>query len=53
MYVGIDLNVKLVNATKESPAKASAVKYLTRVQRNREVFLDQCAQQLEPEVSRE
>ena len=53
LYVGIELNQRLVTAQKPSTARKSALEYLERVQQNRERFIEQCANQLEADVTRE
>ena len=40
LYVGIDLNLKMVNSLPESAEKKNALKYHSRIEANRKQFLD-------------
>ena len=53
MYIGITLNMRIVNALKDSPEKKTALQYLGRVDANKDLFIQQCKEQLEAEVTKE
>ena len=53
LYVGIEMNVQIVSALKDSPEKKNALQYLGRVQANKDLFLGQCREQLDVDVTKE
>ena len=42
LYVGVDLNIRVVESLKDSPGKKEAKQYLGRVQANKDLFIQQC-----------